>query len=278
MLTRIITGLVCIPLAIWLVSTGGLVFATAVLVLAGIAWSECRNMSLKNKIIVFPVTSGLPTICLVGAAGIGNKELLLPFLIVGIIAILCEAVVRYCHVKNDSEKVIQSAAFSALILLYVGLLFAHIPLLREASKDIINVFGYNLTKGECYLWLALLGTWASDTFAYFIGVAIGKHPLCSVSPKKSVEGAVAGFIGSVTVVYAIATMVLNATPIAAIVLGLIIAIVAPIGDLVESALKRSFDIKDSGNVFPGHGGVLDRFDSLMFVIPVAYYVIQYFQI
>ena len=122
--------------------------------------------------------------------------------------------------------------------------------------------------------MSFIGTWASDTFAYFIGVAIGSHKLIpAVSPKKSVEGAVAGFVGSIAVVMALGVKWLNYPAERMVGLALIIALFAPLGDLVESILKRNCEIKDSGNFFPGHGGVLDRCDSLLFAIPLAYYYI-----
>ena len=102
--------------------------------------------------------------------------------------------------------------------------------------------------------------------------------LCpTISPNKSVEGAVAGFIGSVAVImgglhYLNAANVFQGSTLLAVLLGVGVAIVAPLGDLVESILKRNFGVKDSGKIFPGHGGVLDRCDSLLFAIPVGYYV------
>ena len=127
------------------------------------------------------------------------------------------------------------------------------------------------------MWVVMFGTWASDTFAYIFGCAFGKHKLMpAVSPKKSVEGAVAGFLGCILVVVILGSCWLNFPVGKVLGLGLLVGIVAPLGDLVESILKRSCNIKDSGNFFPGHGGVLDRCDSLLFAVPVAYYYIKWF--
>ena len=161
-----------------------------------------------------------------------------------------------------------------MALLYVGFLFAHIPLIRDYSANSIHYMGMNFPRGELALWMVLLGTWASDTFAYFFGIAFGKHRFCSVSPKKSMEGAVAGFVFSFAVTGGIAYHGLHTGLIPALLLGLTVAFFAPVGDLIESILKRSFEIKDSGNFFPGHGGVLDRFDSLLFAVPAVYYVMK----
>ena len=173
-----------------------------------------------------------------------------------------------------SMKPCVPSANSLTALLYVGLLFAHIPLIREYGSDSISFLNLNFSKGELSLWMVLLGTWASDTFAYFFGMALGKHRFCSVSPKKSMEGALAGFIFAVAVTGWTAWQGLQAEPAAALLLGLAVAFFAPAGDLIESILKRSYDIKDSGNFFPGHGGVLDRFDSLLFAVPAVYYLMK----
>ena len=113
--------------------------------------------------------------------------------------------------------------------------------------------GAMMDLGEAFFWTVLFGTWASDTFAYIFGCAFGKHALLpAVSPKKSIEGAVAGAIGCVVVVTIAGTLWLGIPTIKVVTLGLIIALFAPLGDLVESLMKRSFAVKDSGNFFPGH--------------------------
>ena len=104
----------------------------------------------------------------------------------------------------------------------------------------------------------------------------GKRKLCpNVSPNKSVEGAAAGFIGCLAVMVYLGVKVLDMEIVQAAALGLCVAVFAPLGDLVESILKRSFGVKDSGKIFPGHGGVLDRCDSLLFAIPLGYYVLVF---
>ena len=142
---------------------------------------------------------------------------------------------------------------------YVGFLFSGLVLLRSVSR-----FG---------VW-ALLTTvfcvWATDTFAYFVGRAIGKHKLApSLSPKKTVEGALGGLIGA-AIVGAFMAQRLGVSPAFGATLGGVAGIMGPLGDLWESALKREQGIKDFGAMLPGHGGVLDRFDSLLFVAPFAY--------
>lgn len=121
-----------------------------------------------------------------------------------------------------------------------------------------------------YLLLPLILTWINDTGAYCVGVPLGRHRLIErVSPGKSVEGFVGGLIFSMVGGALIAWLVDFRTPLFGALLGLVVGLVAVLGDLVESKLKRSVAIKDSGTFLPGHGGFLDRFDSLIFVLPVA---------
>ena len=121
-----------------------------------------------------------------------------------------------------------------------------------------------------YLLLPLILTWINDTGAYCVGVPLGRHRLIErVSPGKSVEGFVGGLIFSMVGGALIAWLVDFRTPLFGALLGLVVGLVAVLDDLVESKLKRSVEIKDSGAFLPGHGGFLDRFDSLIFVLPVA---------
>jgi len=126
-------------------------------------------------------------------------------------------------------------------------------------------------QGPRLLLFALVITWAADTFAYFVGRAIGKHPLAPrISPKKTWEGSIGGMIGSVLVAYAFSFFLKIPLPhlFAMAVLG---NIAGQMGDLLESACKRSAGVKDSGGLLPGHGGILDRIDALILCIPVIWY-------
>lgn len=272
MFKRILTAMVGIPVAVFLVTKGGFFFATAVFILAMAAWREYARMAASKKVNTYKLTSFLPSLLLVAAAGCGKSEYFMPVLTFAVLMILFEGLFRHCNCGENNWPL--HVSNSLLALLYVGLLFAHIPLIREYSPETVRYMGLNFSRGELALWMVLLGTWASDTFAYFFGIAFGKHKFCSVSPKKSIEGAVAGFLFAFTVSGGIAYYGLHAGEFSAFLLGLTVAFFAPVGDLIESILKRSFEIKDSGNFFPGHGGVLDRFDSLLFAVPAVYYVMK----
>jgi phosphatidate cytidylyltransferase len=134
-----------------------------------------------------------------------------------------------------------------------------------------------ITAGGVLLLMPMLLTWASDIGAYFVGRAFGKRKLIpKVSPGKTVAGAWGALGSTVLVAWLYAHFVLrpvahlDLTPLGAVVFGLVVSVAAQVGDLVESLLKREAGVKDSSKLLPGHGGILDRFDSLLFVLPVAY--------
>jgi phosphatidate cytidylyltransferase len=138
-----------------------------------------------------------------------------------------------------------------------------------------------LNDGVYVVWLIFVSSWVSDTFAYLTGVTLGKHKMTpKLSPKKSVEGAVGGVAGSVVVgaLYGyivsphMTQMVLSPVVVFAVAGG-IGALLSIIGDLAASAIKRNFEVKDYGNIIPGHGGILDRFDSVIFTAPVVYWAV-----
>ncbi len=140
---------------------------------------------------------------------------------------------------------------------------------------------------EGYSWaflLVFLAAWGSDTFAYFAGKTLGKHKLIPrISPKKTVEGAIAGAVGGILLFPLFGLILANTTDyrvnyILISILGFCAAIVSQIGDLIMSAIKRSYDVKDFGNIFPGHGGFLDRFDSTLTVAPLLCLALSVFKI
>ena len=272
MLKRTFTAIVGVTAAFFLIRTGGLIFAAAVLLLAIIGWYEFRVMMLSKGYKVYYLTSGTAVALLNIVPAFGYKDTLVPILTAAIISIMLEGL--YYHKRGNWAPEVALSSFSVL---YVGLLFSHFTMLREVSSAVVNVNGMgSMPLGEVFLWLVLFGTWSSDTFAYIFGCAFGKRPLCqAVSPKKSIEGAIAGFLGCILIVMYLGSYLLAFDIIKTFILSILIALFAPLGDLVESLLKRSFGVKDSGKVFPGHGGVLDRFDSVLFAIPITYYFILY---
>lgn len=152
---------------------------------------------------------------------------------------------------------------TVLTPLYTGWLLAHLVSLRE------------LPQGFHFVLLVLVATWSTDTFAYFVGITIGKHRLAPVlSPKKSVEGSIGGVIGSVVASVIIGYLDSHMPITNYIIIGLLVGIVGQVGDLAESALKRMAGVKDAGRFIPGHGGILDRFDSMFLTAPIVYYYLR----
>lgn len=273
MLKRTLTALLGFIAAIILISTGGFLFSAGILVLALLGWQEMSKMFKQAEIPIYQLATGVSIAVLLLLPAFSFAQLLLPALTLSFLVLLLVAL------GDHADPLwLQRLNASLFVIIYSGVLFAYFILLRNISPGLIVPAGTNMTfsTGEAFIWLVLLGTWASDTFAYLIGCNWGHTKLCpSISPKKTVEGAVAGFCGSVAIVVFLGHKVLEYPLLQVLFLAFLIAVTAPLGDLTESLLKRYCKVKDSGNILPGHGGVLDRFDSLLFVIPVSYYYFLY---
>lgn len=134
-----------------------------------------------------------------------------------------------------------------------------------------------MPMGRWWLLFLLITNWATDTFAYFVGMRFGKHKFTQISPKKSIEGLLGGAIGGFLVALFFNFIVFKTEKWGLfILLGLLGSMIGQIGDLIESGIKRSIGVKDSSNLIPGHGGVLDRLDSLFFTGPLFYFFAKYF--
>ncbi len=156
-------------------------------------------------------------------------------------------------------------------IVYICVMLSCIYLLRVSEN------------GQFMVWFIFVGSWVCDTFAYFVGSSMGRHKLAPVlSPKKSVEGAVGGVLGSVIVgiIYGSIVMRLSDGSITALylvnyaVLSAFAAVFSQVGDLTASAIKRHFNVKDYGTIIPGHGGILDRFDSVIVTAPLVYIILR----
>jgi phosphatidate cytidylyltransferase len=166
--------------------------------------------------------------------------------------------------RRGKENAFTNFSWTIAGIFYVGLLFSYTVALRT------------LDNGRGWLFLAILCTFASDIFAYCCGRVLGKHKMAPyISPHKSWEGAAAGVIGSI--ILSLLVVYLFGLPLnygMAVILGILVSIMGQLGDLVKSLFKRNMAIKDSGNVLPGHGGFLDRMDSMLFSgVTVFYFVI-----
>ena len=211
-----------------------------------------------------------------------NLEIILIFLCIAIPSLL---LILFLHIIISDMKInLKDVAFSFLGILYIISFTVFIPLIYglDGSKTVGIVSDGNLESytstaisGKYLIWILVLTTWGSDIFAYLIGRYFGKHKFSKVSPNKTIEGCTAGIVGAIiiTLIYTFCINKfagLNLSYLAMGIIGFILSIIGQIGDFAASAIKRYFDIKDFGNAFPGHGGFIDRIDSVIFTAPFAF--------
>lgn len=191
----------------------------------------------------------------------GLPDILL-LVLLGIVTIIMAG---FCLSPVDMKQQLPDWAAYIFGVLYVALLLGHYSLLR------------NLEQGVALVFFVIIVTWLSDTGGFFIGKSLGKHPLApTLSPKKTIEGLLGGVLFSVIGgIISHFTFVPFFSLDQCMILGGGIALLGAIGDLAESAIKRSVSVKDSGTIIPGHGGVLDRVDSLLFTGPAMYYYVMF---
>ena len=269
MLVRIITGIIGIAAAAFVIQTGGAVFAGFTLLLMFLAWYEFAR-AFGERGMGIALFTGFLALGLMWYAAWQKPEFLAMACPLIVLVTLLESVLM------RSSTSIMDALASGAGIIYIGFPFTCLLQLREMQPaTVFSTEIGSLTFGCVLVWLMFIGTWASDTFAYFTGTAIGRHKLCpAISPNKTIEGFMGSVIGTTAVVAGLGYYLQLSLPEMA-VLGLLIAIFATLGDLVESVAKRYVRIKDSGNIIPGHGGVWDRFDSVLFTAPLVYYFVQF---
>jgi len=255
--TRILSALVLIPLVIGAVKLGGWSFFAVIGAILSLgAWEFVNLMRKGGQILCLPVAVALVWIALLDAA-FPSSNLLAPGLAFILLVSLVWAMFRFT--QGDSDPV-TSWALSVLGGLYLGWLGSHFLRLRELDDG----FLWSLT--------AYISTWMADSGAYFIGRTWGRRKLApKLSPGKTWEGSLGGLIVGASSTALLAALVgLGAWHGAA--LGVLIAVLSPIGDLGISMIKRQVGAKDSSNLIPGHGGVLDKIDSLLVSVTIATYV------
>ena len=175
--------------------------------------------------------------------------------------------------KGRTEGTTSGLSWSLFALFYVAGLFSFLILLREMPQRM----GLDYGIGGLWIVYLLICIWSCDTFAYFIGASLGKHKLSPrVSPNKTVEGFVGGIVGAVATAFLFRHVFFTSAGLEhLLVISVLVGLVGQMGDLAESLLKRDAKLKDISNIIPGHGGILDRFDSLLFVSPVVYYYLKF---
>lgn len=260
--SRVLTGVVGIPLMLGLVWAGGWPFAALCAAVALVGSLEYAALWRAANLRVDAHALVAANVMLVGAAGLGARALLPTFSGL-VLLILSYYVIRHRHLD------IQGAMVSLGGLVYLGWLLAHWVLLRGQAGP---VWPPAADPGLMRMLFAILCTWATDSGAYFGGRALGRHKLApALSPGKTVEGLLVGSAASAAV-GALLSGDAGWTVTFGALLGVLVAMAGHLGDLTESALKRHAGVKDSGTLLPGHGGVLDRFDSMLWTVILVYYL------
>ena len=277
---RILFGVIAAPLGILVVFYGGAALAALLAIVSALGAWEFYRIARGSGLtpmedVGIPLAGVVPLF--VHARYLRVYELPLSGMAVAVLAILALSI----FIRGVNGKPLGAAASTVFGVLYTGGMLSFGYAIRYHPYAIeemrVPLGGIAVTAGGLLLLLPLLLTWASDIGAFFVGRALGKRKLMpSVSPGKTVAGAVGGLLATVLVGWLYARFVLTPSTQLAFVRGgvfvfsLLVSVAAQIGDLAESLLKREAGMKDSSHIIPGHGGVLDRFDSLLFVLPVAY--------
>lgn len=258
---RIITSVICLPIFLALIWFGNPWFTLAIATLSAFAILEFYKIARKMDIEPLTYFGTVVTVllCLSPYYPAANIKLLIILLTIPI------SLVWQLFVKNEHRK-LNNSFWTIGGILYLGLLtsyWAEIP---------------GLNNGRWWLFWSILVVVVCDIAAFFTGRSVGRHLLApNISPKKTWEGAIAGVLAS-TLLGIILDLIFS-LPVSLwliAILALFVGIISQFGDLIESLLKRNAGIKDSGNFFPGHGGVLDRIDSYILIGPIVYYFVIYF--
>ena len=264
--TRLISGIILVVLSLFFIITGGDLLLAVMLILSLIGMFELYR--------IFEVEKKMPGILGYVACFAYYLDLRFQFFHDNMVVILTFlifllAVFVFGYPKYHSHQIM--AVFFGLF--YVGVMLSFIYQTRM------------LQNGQFIVWLIFLCSWGCDTAAYCVGVLFGKHKMSPIlSPKKSIEGAVGGVLGTMllTGIYCfVISKAFNMDDF--VILPLVIisgigALISMVGDLAASAIKRNFEIKDYGKLIPGHGGVLDRFDSMIITAPIIFFLAYYFYI
>lgn len=249
---RTASGIIGIILLVLIVSKGGIYLSTSILLLSLIGLREfykaIHNMDIKP----------IGYIGLLGCLGL-YLSVLFPIITLDLVFTII-SIISLLNVFNKKVD-LKDITFTLLGILYLPFLLFHVSYL----------------DGTNYIWLVFIISFGTDTFAYLAGNLFGKNKLCpTISPKKTIEGSIGGIIGSLilTIIFA---LVLRIDPLwKLILLSILASVLSQLGDLVASKIKRTAGIKDYGFIMPGHGGVLDRFDSIILTAPIIYYYVRYF--
>ncbi len=267
---RVVSAVVFLPLLWLLARVGGLPFLGFTLLFIGLALREFYIMMASKGLSPHWKSGFLAALLFpIGIYARLRTHRTEEWHLAGLFTVLLIAMLLAELRRGASKQTLVNTSSTLLGVLYIGWLGAHVVALRELPWTLSVPYA----QGMAFALLPFFLAWTCDTAAYLVGRAWGRHRLApNVSPGKSVEGAVGGLLASVAAgVAARAWFAPFLSLGAALALGALVGIFAQLGDLVESLLKRDAETKESSSLIPGHGGVLDRFDSLLFSAPLVYY-------
>ncbi|NQT29479.1 MAG: phosphatidate cytidylyltransferase [Candidatus Saganbacteria bacterium] len=258
MLRRLLTVLVAAPIVIACVYFGGIAFLILILALAIASINEFYNMMKAKDFHPAYWVGNFFTVIFIIFAYYALKKHWEPAHSAMLTVAAVATMLATLWLKRPKEAIVDISV-TLLGMIYIGWFFSYFLFIRA------------LTDRGAYILFMMFTVWALDIVAYLVGSKFGKHKLLpSVSPNKSVEGAIAGFIVAL-IAAAVFGYFAGFALEHSLILGALIGVVAQLSDLVESLIKRDAGVKDSGNLIPGHGGVLDRMDSFILTAPVMYY-------
>ncbi len=258
MLKRIISAVIGLPLLISVIFIGGTPLFLAVIISSLIGLREFYGAWNNKAVRPISMVGYLGSIIMIVSFNF-SSDLYYVFLLFFLLILF----LNFIRLIMDKYTFID-ISITLYGVLYIPLLLSYILLIAKQPNNIV-------------IWLVFITAWGTDTFAYFSGYFFGKKKLCpSISPKKTVEGAIGGVLGSTIVSTIFGYIFLKEHIIVIFIIGILGSIVAQIGDLSASLVKRYTGIKDFGNIMPGHGGILDRFDSILFTAPTVYYALIIF--
>jgi phosphatidate cytidylyltransferase len=272
MTKRIVTGVLVGALSIALIIWGDLPISLEVLLLAMVGVGEFYHLAERKKIRPSRAIGFLAVFLLIIIAYMGREDYL-PVALLGLVMI---SLLGYIFRKGFHVSSFLDVGVTVLGFLYVGWFFSYVILIRKMEGNPFSLLGMPIERGAGFTLLLIFSTFLTDTGAFFAGRLFGRHKLAPhISPNKTVEGAVGGMLGAVAGAFLVGRLLkISEVDLAAI--GILCGIFAQLGDLWASILKRDVNVKDAGSFFAGHGGVLDRVDSLLFTAPTIYFYLKYF--